>query len=83
MAEILPRTRVAAGIPYGLGVWAAFHLVPLPALDTAPWRNRQPAQELWGEASGHIFWILSVEGVRWTVRRVLTAGAPDARPSLT
>lgn len=80
-AEVLPRTRVAAGLPHGLGVWTVFHLIALPALDTAPWPNRQPTQELWGEASGHIFWILFVEGVRWAVHQVLTAGASDARRS--
>ncbi len=81
LAEVVPRTRVASGIPYGLGVWTTFHLVTLPALDTAPWPDRQPTQEIWGEASGHIFWVLSVEGVRWSVRRLLTRGAPDARPA--
>ncbi|SDU82029.1 putative membrane protein [Microlunatus sagamiharensis] len=78
-AELVPGLRFASGIPYGLGMWGAFHLGLLPALRTAPTPPHQPTQEVWGEASGHIFYILTVEGVRWAVRRLLTGGAEEAR----
>lgn len=45
------------GIPFGLAVWVAFHLVVMPALKTVPSVHDQPWEEHLSEALGHAVWM--------------------------
>ena len=45
------------GVPFGLGVWIAFHLVIMPLMKTVPSPKNQPMEEHISEALGHIAWM--------------------------
>ena len=45
------------GIPFGVAMWIAFHLVIMPAMKTIPSAKRQPLEEHLSEVLGHIFWM--------------------------
>lgn len=48
---------IGHGIPFGLAVWVAFHLVIMPALKTVPAASDQPWQEHLSESLGHAIWM--------------------------
>lgn len=45
------------GIPFGLAVWVAFHLVIMPKMGTVPDAHHQPAEEHLSEGLGHAIWM--------------------------
>ncbi|WP_297815420.1 DUF1440 domain-containing protein [uncultured Lactobacillus sp.] len=45
------------GVPFGIAVWIAFHLVIMPTMKTVPSVKDQPWQEHLSEALGHIVWM--------------------------
>lgn len=45
------------GIPFGLAVWVAFHLVIMPAMGIVPTADKQPAEEHISEGLGHAIWM--------------------------
>lgn len=45
------------GIPFGLAVWIAFHLVIMPAMGTVPSAKKQPFEEHLSESLGHAIWM--------------------------
>lgn len=48
---------VGQGIPFGIAVWIAFHLVIMPAMGTVPDATDQPAEEHVSESLGHAIWM--------------------------
>ena len=48
---------VDQGVPFGLAVWIAFHLVIMPLMKTVPSPKDQPLEEHISEALGHIAWM--------------------------
>ncbi len=48
---------VGQGIPFGIAVWIAFHLVIMPAMGTVPDAADQPAEEHVSESLGHAIWM--------------------------
>ncbi|KRK98742.1 hypothetical protein FD04_GL000479 [Secundilactobacillus odoratitofui DSM 19909 = JCM 15043] len=52
-----PSIRTAQGTLFGLGVWGAFHLGIMPAMQTVPSAKDQPAEEHFSEALGHMAWM--------------------------
>lgn len=48
---------IGQGMPFGLAVWVAFHLVIMPAMKTVPGAKEQPWQEHLSESIGHIIWM--------------------------
>lgn len=53
------------GIPFGIAVWIAFHLVIMPALKTVPSAQKQPVTEHLSESLGHVIWM-------WTNHEIAT-----------
>ncbi len=45
------------GIPFGIAVWVAFHLVIMPAMKTVPSAKDQPFEEHLSESLGHAIWM--------------------------
>lgn len=45
------------GTWYGIGVWAAFHLGVMPALNVVPSAKEQPKDEHLSELVGHMVWM--------------------------
>ncbi|MDO4902869.1 MAG: DUF1440 domain-containing protein [Limosilactobacillus sp.] len=45
------------GIPFGIAVWVAFHLVIMPEMKTVPDAEHQPREEHISEALGHAIWM--------------------------
>lgn len=54
------------GIPFGIAVWIAFHLVIMPAMKTVPGVSDQPFEEHLSESLGHAIWM-------WTNHEIATA----------
>lgn len=54
------------GIPFGLAVWVAFHLVIMPKMGTVPDAHDQPAEEHISESLGHAIWM-------WTNHEIAVA----------
>lgn len=48
---------VGQGIPFGIAVWVAFHLVIMPAMKTVPTAKEQPWEEHLSESLGHAIWM--------------------------
>lgn len=48
---------VGEGIPFGLAVWVAFHLIIMPAMKTVPDAHDQPWEEHLSEGLGHAIWM--------------------------
>ena len=45
------------GVPFGIAVWVAFHLVIMPAMETVPSVHDQPWEEHLSESLGHAIWM--------------------------
>ena len=55
--EKVRSLTLGEGIPFGLAVWVAFHLVIMPAMKTVPSVHDQPWEEHLSEALGHTVWM--------------------------
>ncbi|KQB86428.1 YagU family protein [Corynebacterium lowii] len=77
VAEYWPAIKMWQGAVFGVVVYAAFHIVLMPALDVIPAPWDQPLGEHASEFFGHIVWMWSIEIVRRDLRNRAT-GEPDA-----
>ena len=66
LSKKVKELTVGQGIPFGLAVWVAFHLVIMPALKTVPSAHQQPWREHLSESLGHAVWM-------WTNHEILSA----------
>lgn len=57
MRHKYPAITKDHGTWYGLGVWAAFHLGVMPALNVVPSAKDQPKDEHLSELVGHMVWM--------------------------
>ncbi|MCH6196227.1 DUF1440 domain-containing protein [Corynebacterium mastitidis] len=76
-AEYWPAIKAWQGAVFGVAVYAAFHVVLMPALGVVPAPWDQPLGEHASEFFGHIVWMWSIEIVRRDLRNRIT-GRPDA-----
>ncbi|KRL27794.1 periplasmic secreted protein [Limosilactobacillus frumenti DSM 13145] len=58
---------IGQGIPFGLAVWIAFHLVIMPAMGTVPSAKEQPEEEHLSESLGHAIWMWTNHEIAETV----------------
>lgn len=58
---------VDQGVPFGLAVWIAFHLVIMPAMKTVPDAKEQPWTEHLSESLGHAVWMWTNHEIASTV----------------
>lgn len=70
--QLAPWLKKGHGVPFGLGVWGAFHLGLLPALKTVPSAKDQPAEEHLSELLGHAVWMWTTDLVAAQLYHQLT-----------
>lgn len=70
LATIMPRVTVARGLPFGVVVWLAAHVIMVPALGLAPPLTRQPSLKEASELVLHLVYGAVTElgrrVMRWT-----------------
>ena len=62
--EVFPIVKLWQGAAYGIVIWAAFHVILLPAMGTVPPPWDQPLAEHLSEIFGHAFCFWTVEITR-------------------
>jgi putative membrane protein len=68
-AEIIPRIRMAFGLPFGAAVWLGAHVIAVPALGLAESPARQPVGKEAEELGLHFVYGSVTELVRRLLRR--------------
>ena len=71
VATCVPRVTLAVGLPFGVAVWFAAHVVTVPALGLAAPPTRRPRAEEGLEFVLHLVYGVVTELVRRLVRRAL------------
>jgi putative membrane protein len=71
VATLLPRVTTAVGLPFGVAVWFAAHVVTVPALGLAEPPTRRPRSEEGLEFVLHLVYGVVTELVRRLARRAL------------
>jgi len=71
VATCVPRVTLAIGLPFGVAVWFAAHVVTVPALGLAAPPTRRPRSEEGLEFVLHLVYGVVTELVRRLARRVL------------
>lgn len=77
LAEYWPKVKMWQGAVVGVVLYAAFHVLLMPAMGLVPAPWDQPFGEHFSEFFGHIIWMWSIEVVRRDMRNRIT-GEPDA-----
>ncbi len=72
VAAVAPRVTTAVGLPFGVAVWLAAHVIMVPALGLAAPPTRQPAAKEGVEFLLHLVYGAVTELVRRLARRELS-----------
>lgn len=70
-SEVVPKVKMAAGLPYGAAVFVGVDEIALPALKLAEGPTAYPvSRHLYG-LSSHLVWATTTDVVRRLVRKIL------------
>ncbi len=71
LAEYAPFVRKFAGAPFGAAVFAGADQFALPALNLTKSPREYPLAMHGTELGAHVIYGMTLEGVRWVVRKIL------------